>query len=88
MNKKGNKKQAEQQAGYFERYVTRIQDNLKISIKNIHIRLEDQKEQLIDSYSYKLDESAKKPVEKMCIGVTLMDLNLTTIEQTDQESSE
>ena len=51
------------QSGYFERYVTRIQDNLQVQISNIHVRLEDY---------------------KMCIGVTLKELSLSTVEKTQR----
>ena len=88
-----NQKQAQQQAGYFERYAARVKDNLRVAISNIHIRLEDQREKVIEEYEYEVGIDAqqdasrrsnlpgKKTVcDKMCIGIMLQELTLKTVE--------
>lgn len=65
-----------QQAGYFERYITRIKDNLQIGISNVHVRLEDPGVQL----GRGTGSAAGGKTDKMCIGVTLKRLDLRTFD--------
>lgn len=75
--------------------MTRIKDNLQVGISNIHVRLEDQQEKLIEEYTMndttagKQEASSsgiglqrhrgrKSVLEKLCIGITLQELNLRT----------
>ena len=73
-------KQVQQQAGYFERYVMRIKDNLQVAVTNVHVRLEDQQERPETGGGQGPEPARRTVLEKMCIGVTLRELTLRTTE--------
>jgi len=71
----GDKKGEDKGQSIFSSYIKRIQDNLRIEIKNVHIRLEDQKETDVHGQG-----PGVKAYEQMCIGVSLREIGLQTID--------
>lgn len=71
------------QSSFFGTFLMRIQDNVKIEIKNVHIRLEDQKEDDVQGQG-----PGVKAYEQMCIGLSLREIALQTIEYKPDEKEE
>ena len=66
---------------YWEKYLAGILDNIQVSIKNIHIRLEDRKESVIDEYVLirgQYTTKKTKVYKNMCIGATIKEISLKT----------
>lgn len=65
-SEKSNQK-SKKQASYFQRYITRIKDNLQVQVRNIHVRLEERREHGVQKASH------------ACLGLILQELNLRTV---------
>ena len=83
INKQDNLGPEEASMSYWEKYLAGILDNIQVSIKNIHIRLEDRKESIIDDYVLirgQYTTKKTKVYKNMCIGATIKEISLKTLE--------